>query len=108
MWSIEYYNQTIQNWIEDMPVGLRAAYARLTELLTDFGIDLRMPHSRAMGSGLFELRLKAREGIARVFYCTLIGKRIVMLHGFIKKTQETPHKELNIATRRMKEIKNER
>ena len=64
-----------------------------------------MPHTRAMGAGLFELRLKAGEGIARVFYCTLVGRRIVMLHQFVKKTEKTPPKELSIARRRMKERK---
>lgn len=65
-----------------------------------------MPHTRAMGNGLFELRLKAADGIARVFYCTLVGRRIVMLHQFIKKSDKTPGKELDIARKRMKEIKN--
>lgn len=54
----------------------------------------------------FELRLKGAEGIARIFYCTLIGKRIVMLHSFVKKTSKTPPKERRIAEARMKEIKN--
>jgi phage-related protein len=60
-----------------------------------------------MGSGLFELRIKAAEGIARVFYCTLVGKRIVMLHQFTKKSEKTPRKELEIARRRMEEVKDE-
>ena len=106
-WIIDYYSEKVQNWISKMPVGIRAAYARLTDLLEEFGMDLRLPHSRAMGEGLFELRPKGKEGIARVFYCTLIGKRIVILHGFIKKTQETPRKELEIAIQRMKEVKHE-
>jgi phage-related protein len=71
-----------------------------------YGPDLGMPHTRAMGDGLFELRLKAAEGIARLFYCTMVGKKIVMLHQFIKKTNKTPLKELEIARRRMKEVKN--
>ena len=106
-WTIEYYSQTVQDWVGKMPIGIRAAYAKLTGLLAEFGMDLRLPHSRAMGDGLFELRPKGKEGIARVFYCTLVGKRIMVLHGFIKKTQETPRKELDIAIRRMKEVKNE-
>lgn len=65
-----------------------------------------MPHSRAMGDGLFELRPKGREGIGRGFYCYLMGQEIVLLHGFIKKTQETPKRELKIATARMQEVKN--
>jgi phage-related protein len=59
-----------------------------------------------MGQGLFELRLKAAEGIARVFYCTVIDQQIIMLHQFVKKVDKTPVKELEIARRRMKEVKN--
>jgi len=69
-----------------------------------FGPDLGMPHTRAMGGGLFELRIKAAEGIARVFYCTVVGRRIVILHQFVKKSEKTPPKELEIARRRMKEV----
>lgn len=105
-WIIDYYDQKVQNWVDKMPVGIRAAYFRLTQLLVEFGMDLRLPHSRAMGDGLFELRPKGKEGIARVFYCMLIRKRIMVLHGFIKKTEETPHKELAIALQRMREVKN--
>lgn len=74
--------------------------------MEEHGADLRMPHSRAMGQGLFELRCKGREGIGRVFYCTMIGREIVILHSFIKKTQETPEKELDVARKRLKEIRN--
>jgi len=73
-----------------------------------YGPDLGMPHTRAMGKGLFELRLKAEEGIARVFYCTLVGRRVVMLHQFIKKSEKTPPNELKIARNRMKEVKDEK
>jgi phage-related protein len=69
-----------------------------------FGPDLGMPHTRAMGGGLFELRIKAAEGIARVFYCTVVNRRIVILHQFVKKSDKTPPKELEIARRRMKEV----
>jgi len=107
-WTIEYYSQSVQDWVNSLPVSIRAAYARLADLLVDFGFDLHFPHSRPMGNGLFELRPKGRGGIARVFYCFLEGKRILVLHGFVKKTEETPRKELRIAIRRMREVKNER
>jgi len=58
-----------------------------------------------MGAGLFELRLKAAEGIARVLYCTLSNRGIVMLHQFVKKSEKTPRKALDIARRRMREVK---
>ena len=69
------------------------------------GPNLGEPHTKAFGEGLFELRLKGAEGIARVFFCTLIGKRIVMLHSFVKKTDRTPARDLEIAENRLKEIK---
>lgn len=68
------------------------------------GPNLGEPHPQALGDGLFELRLKGAEGIARVF-CTVVGRRIVMLHSFIKKTQRTPRQDLEIARSRLKEIK---
>ena len=68
-----------------------------------YGPDLGMPHTRAMGDGLFELRLKAAEGIGRVFYLAATGQKIVMLHQFIKKSAKTPVRELDVARKRMKE-----
>jgi len=65
-----------------------------------------MPHSRAMGGGLFELRPRGREGAGRVFYCFVVRRRVMILHAFIKKTEDTPVQELKIARKRMKEIQN--
>jgi phage-related protein len=104
-WTISYYSDTVQDEILDLPAGYLARYLRYADRMEVYGPDLGMPHTRAMGDGLFELRLKAGEGIARVFYCTMLGRRIVVLHQFIKKTDKTPPKELAIARRRMKEVK---
>jgi phage-related protein len=103
-WTIDYYSEDVRLEIDALPVGIRASYARLTELLEEFGLELRMPHSRAMGGGLFELRPRGREGIARVFYCTKVGRKIIILYSFIKKTNETPKRELDIARRRRREV----
>jgi phage-related protein len=104
-WTISYYSESLQNEILDLPAGFLARFLRYADRMELYGPDLGMPHTRAMGEGLFELRLKAAEGIARVFYCTMMGRSIVMLHQFIKKTDKTPPKELAIARRRLKEIK---
>jgi phage-related protein len=104
-WSIEYACRDVEQFILKLSPGLAAKYLRLTDLMLEFGINLGMPHTRAMSDGLFELRIKGQEGIARVFYCTLVGKRIVMLHGFVKKSQKTPLNDLKIARRRMSEVK---
>jgi len=103
-WSIEYYSPKLEKDVLNLPTGLLARYLHLTDLMFEFGSNLGMPHTKAIESGLFELRVKGREGIARVFYCTKIGKRIVMLHVFVKKTQKTPKKDLKLAMQRMKEV----
>ena len=73
--------------------------------MTDTGPNLGMPYTRAMGDGLFEIRGKGQEGIGRAMFCTLVGRRVVVLHGFIKKTEQAPAKDLDTARRRMKEVR---
>jgi phage-related protein len=104
-YTIVYYSATVQVRILELPDGLAARYIVLTRRMVALGPNLGEPHTKASGDGLFELRLKGREGIARVFFCTLVGKRIVMLHSFIKKSERTPLREREIAETRMKEVK---
>lgn len=106
-YSIAFYSDAVQDNILSLPDTLAARYVVLTRRMLAVGPNLGEPHTKAMGSGLFELRLKGAEGIARVFYCTLVGRRIVMLHSFVKKTGRTPLRELQLAQARMKEIKHE-
>lgn len=102
--EIEYFHERVLAEIESWPVDVLADYARLAELLIEYGPNLRLPHSRAFGDGLFELRPKGRAGIGRAFYCFLMGKRVIVLHAFIKKTPQTPDRELKLARKRLKEI----
>jgi phage-related protein len=104
-YTISYYSEQVLDEILDLPDTLAARYIVLTRRMIVLGPNLGEPHTNAFGEGLFELRLKGAEGIARVFYCALIGKRVVMLHSFVKKTNKTPLRELAIATSRMKEVK---
>ena len=104
-YTINYYSDTVQQQIMELPVSLAARYVVLTRRMIALGPNLGAPHSKAFGDGLFELRLKGADGIARVFFCTLTGKRIVILHSFVKKTDKTPLRERDVAQTRMKEIK---
>lgn len=106
-YTIEFFSKSVEDAILDLPETLLARFFSLADRMPTSGANLGEPHTKAMGDGLFELRLKGAEGIARVFYCTLVGKRIVMLHSFVKKTDKTPAKELTIAQKRMKECKDE-
>jgi len=100
-WTIDYYSERVHQEILAWPVGIYADFLRLAGMMEGHGADLRLPHSRAMGEGLFELRCKGREGMGRAFYCAVTGRQIVILHSFIKKTQETPVKELKTAHKRL-------
>jgi len=104
-YSITYYSEAVQEEILELPDTLAARYIVLTRRMVALGPNLGEPHTKAFGNGLFELRLKGAEGIARVFFCTIVGRRIVMLHSFVKKTNKTPIRELEIAESRLKEIK---
>lgn len=106
-WTVTFYSRKVEDEILAMPAGFVARFLRYAERMESFGPDLGMPHTRAMGAGLFELRLKAAEGIARVFYCTVVDRRIVVLHQFVKKTQQTPRRELGVARRRMKDVRHD-
>ena len=104
--SVEYFHARVLAEIESWPTDVLADYARIVELLIEHGPNLKLPYSRAFGDGLFELRLRGRSGIGRAFYCFLVGRRIVVLHAFIKKCQQTPDHEIKLARKRLKEIQN--
>ena len=104
VWSVTFFNDRVEAEVLALTPGFVARFIRYAERMEIFGPDLGMPHTRSMGGGLFELRIKAAEGIARVFYCTVIDRRIVFLHQFVKKSEKTSPKELEIARRRMKEV----
>jgi phage-related protein len=94
----------VQEAILAFPPGLQARYVHLTVRMLAFGPDLGMPHTRALGKGLFELRMRGKEGIGRVFFCNRPDRRIMMLHAFVKKSAKTPARELKLARQRMREV----
>lgn len=102
--SVEYFHARVLTEIESWPADVVAGYVRMVELLIENGPNPGLPHSRAFGDGLFELRPRGRSGIGRAFYCFLIGRRVMLLHAFVKKTQETPDRELKLARKRKKGI----
>lgn len=104
-WIIKYYNEKVQEAILNLPDKLQARYLKLTDRMLIYGPNLGEPHTKSLKDGLFEIRMKAQEGIARAFYCTIKRNEIHILHVIIKKTQKTPAKELKIARERLKEIK---
>ena len=103
-YSIQFYSKRVESSLSAMPAGILAKFIRYAEKMEMYGPDLGMPHSKAMGKGLFELRVQASEGIARVFYCSIRNREIIILHHYIKKTQKTPKAELETARTRQQDL----
>ena len=103
-WEIEYYKtpsgqEVIKDFIDNLQESTQAKVGRNLDLLEKHGNQLGMPHAKAMGSGLIELRVRGKQEV-RILYAFASGKRVYLLHAFIKKTKTTPKKELAIARRR--------
>ena len=103
-WTVKFFDSRVEVALLKMQASFVARFIRYAERMEEFGPDLGMPHTRAMGGGLFELRLKSPDGTARVFYCIARERRIVILHHFAKKSAKTPAQELLLARRRLKEV----
>jgi phage-related protein len=103
-WTVSV-DKRLEIWLNDIPNDIKARIINIVNLLIEHGPqNVREPYVKHIKGKLFEIRAKGKDGIARVFYFTMTGQRIVLLHGFMKKTQKTPEKELEKATVRMKEI----
>jgi len=105
-WIVEFYNSKIMDAIDSWPLRMRAKFLWITEIIERFGPnEIGMPHIKSLGKGLFEIRVKSDEGIARAMFCIKHKQVVIVLNEFIKKTQKTPLKEMELALRRMKEVK---
>ena len=99
MWHLTFYEThsggcPVADFIKDLQPKLKAKALHDLDLLAEFGNQLSMPYSKAMGNGLFELRITQSNNTARIFYFFIQGENIILTNGFIKKTQKTPSKEL--------------
>ncbi len=106
MWTV-LYDERLEGWLDGIPPDIKAKILHIVDMLAEYGpYNVREPYIKPVKGykKLFELRAKGKDGIARVFYFTFTGQRIILLHGFIKKTAKTPLKEIETATRRMKEV----
>ncbi len=105
-WKVEIASATVEAEIKALPADLQARYLRLVDLVEANGPQaLGMPHARPLEGKLWELRMKGRDGIARAIYVAASGRRVVILHAFVKKSQKTPRRAIDTANRRLKEIK---
>jgi len=105
-WTIEFYSSKVRTQTLELPEGIVANLIRTLDLIREFGPNLGRPHTAPLGKGLFEIRAKGREGIARSFFCSVQGKKIIILHTIIKKGMKAPAKDMDLAIKRVKERRN--
>ena len=86
-----------KDFILSLPMKMRAKITRTIAMLETSGTDLREPHSKHLHDGIFEIRAKIGSDITRVLYFFVIGRRIIITHGFVKKTDKTPPGEIDKA-----------
>jgi phage-related protein len=101
-----HFDERLEEWLDEIPPGIKARILRILDMLLAYGPhNVREPYVKPVKGHkkLFELRAKGKDGIARVFYFTLSEKRIILLHGFIKKSARTPAREIGTVAKRMKE-----
>ena len=99
-------SEPAKEFILSLDEKMRAKIVRTIELLGANGTALRMPYSEHLVDGIFEVRAKVGSDISRVLYFFVIGKKIVLTNGFIKKTQKTPKHEIELAKKYRNEFLN--
>ena len=104
MYAVDYYEdirgrKPVEEFIDGLDVKMRAKVFGRLELLEQEGPSLGMPFARALEDGIYELRTTQGGNITRILYFFVVGKRIVLTHGFVKKTQKTPQGEIERAKR---------
>lgn len=102
MFTVEYYRlengrSPVEDFLDSLEEKMQAKAFATLDILSDFGFQLREPYSKAVGDGLFELRIKFASDIARIFFFFVVDNKVVLTNGFIKKTAKTPKGELTLA-----------
>lgn len=107
-WTVHFVNHNAEQEIEILSPDIQAKFLHIADLIIQFGPhNVSLPHVRFIKDKIWEMRLKGKDNIARCLYFLATHKQIVILHSFIKKTQETPKKAINIAKERMKDVNND-
>ena|SRR6266487_353171 len=104
-WTVETLDETVDAEIEALPEDMRARLARIGKLIEEKSLErIGEPHVKQVEGRLWEMRLKGRSGIARALYVTAAGRRVVIVRVFVKKTEKTPRREIDLGLFRAKSV----
>ena len=105
-WTVHFLNADVRSELEALPLDISASFLRIVQLIEANGLEkVHEPYVKHLEGPLWEMRMKGRDGIARAAYVTAIGRRVVVVRVFPKKTQKTPRREIELALKRAKEVK---
>jgi len=109
MWTVEFYKdkegqEPVMDFLNSLFPSARAKAVKLFKLLVEYGVLLKEPYTKQIKGKIRELRIKDSQGAIRILYFTYTGRRFILLHGFIKKTDKTPEREIEIAEKRMNDF----
>ena len=105
-WTFQTLNPLVDAEVRALPSDMQARLLRLGELIEQSGLQaLPRDSGKHLEGKLWELRVSGRDGIARAIYVAAAGQRVVVVRVFVKKTQKTPPRELEIARQRAKEVR---
>jgi phage-related protein len=100
-WTVETLNETVDAELEALPEDMRARLSRIANLIEEVGLEHGAePHVKRLEGRLWEMRLSGRSGISRALYVTAAGRRVVIVRVFVKKTEKTPRREIELALAR--------
>ena len=103
-WTVETLSKDVDLELETLPQDMRGRFVRVIDLIEEFGLPkIGLPHVRSLGKKLWEIRVSGRDGIGRGIYVVATGKRVVVVHVFIKKTEKTPASAVQTSLQRAKE-----
>lgn len=104
-WTVETLNTAVDAELAALPADMRARLVRISTLIETVGLEhVKEPHIKHLEGRLWEMRMRGKDGISRAIYVTAWQQRVVIVRVFVKKTQKTPRKEIEIARERAREV----
>ncbi len=104
-WTVETLNAVVDAELEALPADMRARFSHISRLVEEFGLQrVGEPHVKHLRGPLWEMRMRGKDGTSRAIYVTATGQRVLVVRVFVKKSQKTPKREIELALTRAREV----
>ena len=107
-WTVRFISKTARREMEDQPESIQARFLQVTFMIESEGLDkLPWHYKKLLRDGIWEMRLRGRDTFVRALYLKAVGRRVMILHVFAKKSRKTPRGKIELALKRAKEVGND-